>query len=152
MDIMDQRSGLRYVIAWPCAHLAKKLVDFLRHIRLLHFRTPWFTSLKCNLEGCQRTFRKFTVFRNHIYQIHSDSQLLQPPTDTRTSSPSPSVHDNPPHFYPELDGLSSESDEDDTSSPASFYDIDHGILSIQKAATIWTLKTQEVCKLPVYHC
>ena len=144
---MDQRSGL----ACPCAHLTKKLVDLLRHIRLLHFGTPGFTSLKCNLDGCQRTFRKFTVFRNHIYQIHSDSQLLQlaPETDTRTPSPSPFVHDDdPPHFYPELDGLSSESDEDDTSSSPSGYDIDRGILSMQKAAAIWILKTQEVCKLP----
>ena len=77
---MDQRSGSRCALACPCCvHSAKKVVDLFRHIRLLHFGTPGFTSLKCNLEGCQRTFRKFTVFRNHIYQIHSDSQLLQPP-------------------------------------------------------------------------
>ena len=126
---MDQRSCLTCPC---CAHSEKKLVDLLRHIRLLHFGTPGFTSLKCNLDGCQRTFRKFTVFRNHIYQIHSDSQLLQPApaTDTRTPSPSPSVHDDdPPHSYPELDGLSSESDDGDTSSSASGYDIDRGILS-----------------------
>lgn len=147
---MDQRSVSRSALACPCcAHSAKKLVDLLRHIRLLHFGTPGFTSLKCNLDGCQRTFKKFTVFRNHIYQIHSDSQLLQSTTDTHSPSPSPSVHeDDPPHFYPELDGLSSESEEDDTSSPASAYDINHSIRSMQKAAAIWILKTQEVCKLP----
>lgn len=146
-----RRGGSRRALACPCcAHSEKKLVDLLRHIRLLHFGTPGFTTLKCNLDGCHRTFKKFTVFRNHIYQIHSDSQLLQPETDTRTPSPSPSLHDDdPPHFHPELDGLSSESDEDDTSTnTASAYDIDRGILSMQKAAAIWTLKTQEVCKLP----
>ena len=147
---MDPRRGSRSALACPCcAHSEKKLVDLLRHIRLLHFGTPGFTTLKCNLDGCQRTFRKFTVYRNHIYQIHSDSQLLQPATDTRTPSPSPSIHgDDPPLFYPELDGLSSESDEDDTSSPASAYDINRGILSMQKAAAISVLKTQEVSKLP----
>ena len=143
---IDRRSGARRALACPCcAHSEKKLVDLLGHIRLLHFGMPGFTSLKCNLDGFQRTFKKFTVFRNHIYQIHSDSKLLQSEIDTRTPSPSPSpsLHDDdPPRFHPKLDGLS------DTSSPASAYDIDRGILSMQKAAAIWTLKTQEVCKLP----
>ena len=137
---VDQRSGSRRALVCPCAHSEKKLVDLLRHIHLLHFGTPGFTALKCNLDGCQRTFKKFTVFRNHIYQIHSDSQLLQPETDT---SPSPSLHDDdPPHFHPELDGLS---DEDDTSNPASAYDIDRGILSMHKAAAIWTFPLGSIC-------
>lgn len=90
------------------------------------------------------------MFRNHIYQVHSDSQLFQPTpaTDTRTPSPSLSIHDDDrPHFYPEIDNLSSESDKDDTSSSALSYDIARGILSMQKSAVIWILPQSTTAKV-----
>ena len=46
----------------------------LKHIRLAHADRPDF-SLQCNLQGCRRTFKRFTTFRNHIYQ-HLDIQAI----------------------------------------------------------------------------
>ena len=98
-------------LACPCcAHLAKKL---LRHIHLLHFGTAGLTSLKCNLDGCQRTFINFTVFRNHVYQFHSDGQLQTVPA-TDTLNPSSGHCGDPSDISdPKIDSLSTS--EDDTS-------------------------------------
>lgn len=87
--------------------MTKKLVDLLHHIRLLNFGTPGFTTLKCNLDICQRSFMKFTVFRNHVYQFHANGQLQSvQATDMLT----PSDHgENPPNIYPEIEGLETHS-------------------------------------------
>ena len=55
-----------------CGYFVKSLSDVLRHVCLLHFGTPGFTTLKCNLEGCHRSFKKYAVFRNHIYEYNSN--------------------------------------------------------------------------------
>ena len=39
----------------------------LTHVRLEHADQPNF-QIQCYLQGCQRTFKKFTAYRNHIYQ------------------------------------------------------------------------------------
>ena len=41
----------------------------LTHIRLEHADQLNF-RIQCNLQGCKRTFKKFTVYRNHIYHYH----------------------------------------------------------------------------------
>lgn len=46
----------------------------LTHIRLIHADDPNF-RMQCNLQGCRQTFRKFTVFRNHVYQFHDQQGL-----------------------------------------------------------------------------
>ena len=45
------------------------LTQLLSHIRLSHADSPDFL-IQCNLQGCKRTFRNFTVYRNHIYSYH----------------------------------------------------------------------------------
>ena len=45
------------------------LTQLLSHIRLTHADSPHFL-IQCNLQGCKRTFRKFTVYHNHIYLYH----------------------------------------------------------------------------------
>ena len=41
----------------------------MQHIRLAHADKPDF-MLQCNLQGCCRSFRKFTTYRNHMYTFH----------------------------------------------------------------------------------
>ena len=124
-----------------CGSYAKSLSDLLRHVRLLHFGTPGFTTLKCNLEGCHRSFRRYAVFRNHIYEYHSNKledvsvpavgepdSLHCPGTLTEDSDDDPADSD----FGSDLTTISQV-------TPADY---------MQRAAAIWLLKTQEVRRLP----
>lgn len=57
-----------------CAGSFATVSMLLKHICLAHADRPDF-SLQCNLQGCRRTFKRFTTFRNHIYQ-HHDVQAI----------------------------------------------------------------------------
>ena len=46
-----------------------KHAQLMTHIRLLHADDPNFL-IQCNRQGCKRTFRKFTVYKNHVYTFH----------------------------------------------------------------------------------
>lgn len=52
-----------------CARSFATVSMLLKHIRLTHADRPDF-NLQCNLQGCKRTFKRFTTFRNHIYHNH----------------------------------------------------------------------------------
>lgn len=41
----------------------------MQHIWLMHADKPDF-MLQYNLQGCRRSFQKFTTYRNHIYTFH----------------------------------------------------------------------------------
>ena len=65
--------------------------------------------MKCNLEGCHRTFRKYAVFRNHIYNYHSNkledagrADILDPDTACTTSETSHAID---PTFISEDESL-----------------------------------------------
>lgn len=49
--------------------IAVKYAQLMAHIRLLHADDPNF-MIQCNRQGCKRTFRKFTVYKNHVYAFH----------------------------------------------------------------------------------
>ena len=49
----------------------------MTHIRLVHADDPHFI-IQCSFQGCTRTFRKFTVYRNHVYACH-DTTVLDTP-------------------------------------------------------------------------
>ena len=57
-----------------CAGSFTTVSMLLKHIRLAHADRPDF-NLQCNIQGCKRTFKRFTTFRNHIYQ-HHDVQAI----------------------------------------------------------------------------
>ena len=44
----------------------------LSHIRVIHSSEPGF-SIQCNLQGCRRTFKNFSTFRNHTYSFHDQA-------------------------------------------------------------------------------
>ena len=82
------------------------------------------------LGGCQKQFRKFEVYRNHVYDFHTDC-------DPVIQSSTFQDQDNPDHW------LNCETD--------SFHDpeMTSSILySKKRAATTWILKVQEMYKLP----
>ena len=52
------------------------LSQLMTHIRLIHADDPHFV-IQFNLQGCKRTFGKFTVYRNHVYAYHDTSSFFQ---------------------------------------------------------------------------
>ena len=67
--------------------------QLMTHIRLLHADDPNFV-IQCNRQGCKRTFRKFTVYRNHIYAFHGtalDETTVTPHLCGETSGSPPEI-------------------------------------------------------------
>ena len=61
-----------------CGNVAvSKHSQLMTHIKLMHADHPNF-MIQCNQQGCKRTFRKFTLYRNHIYAFHGTA--LDEPT------------------------------------------------------------------------
>jgi len=54
------------------SHLKLDVKEYVQHIRLFHAHIPDF-KITCGIEGCQRTFANFGTFRNHVYDIHTES-------------------------------------------------------------------------------
>ncbi len=47
----------------------------MQHIREFHAYSPAFT-ITCGLNGCPRTFTKFSSFRSHVYDWHAGDPLI----------------------------------------------------------------------------
>lgn len=70
-----------------------QLKHFVAHIRDHHAHSPTF-SITCGMYGCPRTFRKFSSFRSHLYEHHSNdplvtNQMIPHPTDGRPADDPP---------------------------------------------------------------
>lgn len=107
-----------------CEFKVLSLTFFLKHIRQAHSHQPGF-NIVCSLSGCPRQFRNFAVYRNHVYDFHSESERT---VQITTSS----VNEN------EEPGGDQEFSED--------VECVQG-LSKKKAAAMWILKVQETYKL-----
>lgn len=55
-----------------CASCFANLSIFMTHLKLIHSNEHNF-NIRCNLQGCQRTFVNFHTYRNHVYSMHSRS-------------------------------------------------------------------------------
>ena len=111
---------------------------------------PGFTNMKCNLEECHRTLRKYAVFRSHIYNYHSNKlkdaekpDILNPviacstPETSHAVDPTLIGEDEPPG----MDGLDSDFAEPISQTTPS--------ICMQQAAAIYRCpKTQKVRRLP----
>lgn len=52
-----------------------ELKHYLKHIKECHSFLPGFT-LTCGMYGCPKTFKVFSTFRTHVYEMHgSDPQI-----------------------------------------------------------------------------
>ena len=115
-----------------CEFVAPNLKFLLKHIRQVHADRPGF-HITCLLSGCQRTFRKFEVYRNHVYGHHTESEAL---TTLATEAAEHSFTDN----------LSETMSGGDESQTESLVDEDAAFCAKRRAAT-WILKIQETYKL-----
>lgn len=146
--LLEQKSMSSSTCNYACPSCGKfvdSLTNLLRHVRLMHFGVPGFKTMKCNLEGCHRTFRKYAVFRNHIYNYHSNKLEDAGRADITVCSTPETSHAVDPTFIsedelPGMDDLDSDFAELISQTTPS--------ISMQRAAAIWVLKTQEVRRLP----
>ena len=115
-----------------------KLSELLTHIRIAHADQPGF-MIQCNLEGCQRTFKKFSVFRNHVYALHNTGAL-----DSSQSGEvqGEEAEDSLPH---EQQDTGEENWQPDASASSQFKVSEE---AIQRAAGTWILKTRESHRIP----
>lgn len=65
----------------------------LAHIRIAHSNDAGF-SIQCNLQGCQRTFKRFTTYRNHIYNFHDTSEVHEDAVPSMDPDPATSDSDD----------------------------------------------------------
>ena len=81
--VNNTRPGLRMICPMCGDVRVASISQLVAHIRLTHSDDPGF-CIQCNLQGCKRTFKKFTVYRNHVYSYHdissSDTALSVNPT------------------------------------------------------------------------
>ena len=111
-----------------CKFKAPNLTYLLKHIRQVHSHQPGF-NITCSLSGCQRKFHNFAVYRNHIYDYHTDTEnIVQCTTST---------------------GGDNEEEIDDEELLNDMGNEEHSQgFSKQRAAALWILKVQEMYKLP----
>ena len=67
-----------------CEFKAPSLKYLLKHIQQAHSHRPGF-SIKCSLGGCPKLLRTFEVFRNHVYALHGERELVV--CDSETTYP-----------------------------------------------------------------
>ena len=127
--------------ACPCCGTSsnRTIGDLLRHIRLFHADSSHF-SIQCNKQGCQRTFRNFLTFRNHVYARHG-SDAGKHPDETCTAqdddydSQTFSVVTNEEWLDSDLTDDENKSGQVDEEVTRVDY-----VSTIQKAAATWILK------------
>ena len=114
-----------------CSCLLPSLMHLLKHIRDVHAHRPGF-CITCCLSGCRKQFKKFEVYRNHVYDFHTESEsILQsamPPTLEDENQEECMNHETDPFCDP----VTNSSKE----------------CLKKKAAATWILKIQEIYKLP----
>jgi len=88
-----------------CAASAPSVSRLLAHIRMMHTCDPGF-HIQCGLQGCQRTFRNFYTYRNHVYAMHvldsenstsTDMDATDGTTDNYFGAIEPMVTDDTDH-------------------------------------------------------
>ena len=125
------------------------MTKLLHHIRLFHAEEPNF-SITCSLQGCQKQFKNYYTFRNHLYAFHSHHSG----SFTSLSSPNDPTDPYESDNNDQMDGHGndfeeSDSDDQDESNSISNYSSSAvSAQSIQKAAATWILKVREKHLLP----
>ena len=72
---------------WLCSSFASRtLKAVVRHIGAVHSHEANF-HIKCDIQGCVRTYTNFFSFKNHVYRNHKDA-LDDSPADAGENSES----------------------------------------------------------------
>ena len=72
-------------------YLAVSLRELLHHMRRTHSSDPNF-HMVCGLEGCPRTYKRFSSFRNHVRRKHN---LIYNGRDEKEANNNEDIHDEP---------------------------------------------------------
>ena len=124
-------SGRGYICPLCGEFEALILSKYLAHVRLIHSDKPGF-GISC----CGRTFKKFTSYRNHIYNYHAQC---------KTSAASPvNVGDGESSAVGQVQEFSDSFDE----SPVMVTNSESDTHTLQVAAATWVLKTREIFQIP----
>lgn len=132
MDIVQITCGI---------HSERNIRMILKHIRLIHADEPHF-SVDCTLQGCQRKFRNFHTYRNHIYFFHNNYEGEDITADQREESGderSNAEDDDAADISTEVETYSRDTPGDfEIAAPHN----------LTKAAATWILKVREQHLLP----
>ena len=107
-----------------CSFKAPDLKYLLKHIRQVHAHKPGF-QIVCGLSSCPKRFGNFEVFRNHVYDFHTNHETVVPQTSSLSNE----------------EELCNESPENEN----SYEECSH---SKKIRVATWILKVQETYKLP----
>ena len=101
----------------------------LSHIRVVQSSEPGF-RIQCNFQGCRRSFKNFSTFRNHIYGYHKEATQTDK-AETRNEVNLDFERDN------------AEDNECEQAPPI-------GITTneLERSAALWILKTKECHRIP----
>ena len=127
-----------------CFDKLSNLQHLLTHIRLVHADDPNF-RVQCNYQGCRQTFRKFTVYRNHIYQYHNSVEIEQGEEDDDEHDDN--EHGGPGDLVDSDDDSGGDDFDNDESSQADVWE-PPSPGKLQMACAKWALKVSEVHKVP----
>ena len=72
-------------------YLAVSLRELLHHMRRTHSSDPNF-HMVCGLEGCPRTYKRFSSFRNHVRRKHN---LIYNGRDEKEANNNEDIHVEP---------------------------------------------------------
>ena len=123
-----------------CGRVARSRVELLRHIRLLHFGTPGFTTFTCNKDGCRKPFKSFKVYCNHLYQYHSHK--IEDESTSNEEEHMDNFDDSIVGHEDQIDFAVQDNSQSATISTAT------SVPDLQRAAAVWLLKTRELSRLP----
>lgn len=107
-----------------CGFVAPTLTYLLQHIRQVHAYLPGF-QISCGLSGCQRTFKSFAVYRNHVYGFHGEFESIIMQSTT---------------------GITEDEQMDLSENVSTVNSVDND--RRRRAAATWILKVQEQHKIP----
>ncbi len=148
-----------------CTHCASSpfisISLWLKHLRRTHADDPNII-FSCTLDGCRRTFKKYTTFKNHVYGYHDVSSIAthqspaveespQTPDSQRPDSPqtpdsqrpdSPQTPDSQRPDRPQTPDSPRTPDSQRPDSPQRPVDI-------KRAAALTLLKTREIHRIPI---
>ena len=120
-----------------------KIGEYIKHLRLLHVSQPDF-KVTCGINGCQRVYKNFGTFKNHLYAMHNDG--IEPnmivAASTRDKEVSTSGNDTS-DYTPTEESINTGQDE--ISDQAM--EIDTSPENLQRSSALFLLGLKEKHKL-----
>ncbi len=125
------------MICQLCPVVCSTLRDYLKHVQLFHAHQSGF-NITCSIGGCQRTFKNFGTFRNHVSDCHSSDPN---PTTLYVGPP------EQPFDQLTIDKSDSEAEYEDESIEVEQPDISSTLSILQRNSVLFLMGLKEERKL-----